>query len=185
MPSAIARLDEYLEKHDSLQRRSLRARPIPPPPPPPQQPAQVPQPPPLTLQMLTEMETTLLKEHRYRMHRLKQVRATLNATLSMLESDDMAQSVEAREATEWDCGDNGEGDGEGGEESGGEIMDGGTSVSASLQKHWTDRRARATVLLAAFQAPPGAPAGHVQDKESSMSRLDISSAYITSLLGLD
>jgi len=177
--SAITRLDRYLEQHAVAQRKSLRAKPLarvspqaagPTPPPPPPAPL-----PSLSLKDVQELEATLLKEHRYRMHRLRQVRATLNSTLTLLERDDLALAHEA--SIEWDLGaaagavanDDGSVEAE------------GDGVGSFLQATKRERQAQAAMLLAAFEKG-GNRAG--EDECHEMSRLEISSVYINSLLGL-
>ena len=177
--SAITRLDRYLEQHAVAQRKSLRAKPLarvspqaaaPLPPPPPPAPL-----PSLSLKDVQELEATLLKEHRYRMHRLRQVRATLNSTLTLLERDDLALAHEA--SIEWDLG---AAAGAAANDDGSMEAE-GDGVGSFLQATKRERQAQAAMLLAAFEKG-GNRAG--EDECHEMSRLEISSVYINSLLGL-
>ena len=204
--SAISRLDQYLQKHDAQQRRTLRAKkvatPLLPPPPPPHPP------PPtvlddedeasdlstgnsgksrLTVRDLEDLELTLVKEHRYRMHRLKQVRSQLESTLTLLAEDDLANLSSADD--DWDAQQQSQSFND---EEGEETSDRRAAVDLSLSRgeqrsalnnsltaSRSERRAKIAFLVNALDKTT-APSSSV----GAGSRMDISSAYVNSLLGL-
>jgi hypothetical protein len=191
--SSISRLDQYLEKHDQLQRRTLRAKMVagpahlhPPPPPPPLVASAA----PLTVKEIDELDATLLREHRYRLYRLKQVHANLSTSLALLDSEDLCLAQAC--VGEWDD-ETTIGHDETLEKSmlNGTALDNSMSLSRTLPmtRERQERQAKVASLISAFQQQPSA---HLEDSTRDMrsqsahsiSRLEISSTYINSLLGL-
>jgi hypothetical protein len=126
---------------------------------------------------LEDLELTLVQEHRYRMHRLKQVRYQLETTLTLLAEDDLAKLSSADD--DWDLHTNAfqQPHDEGEETSGRRSVDlslsrgeQSSALNNSLTASRSERRAKIALLVNALNG--------------AQKRLEINSAYVNSLLGL-
>ena len=144
---------------------------------------------------LEEFEATVLKEHRYRMFRLKQIRTSMELSMSLMDSDDKALAQEA-------CNRWGSGEDEDEVETGdldygvGEISmrlnRTQSNITASLTSSRRERQSKAAMILAEFGQHGENSSKRDQDQDQSqnqsqnanMSRLEITAAYVDSLLGL-
>jgi hypothetical protein len=147
---------------------------------------------------LEEFEATVLKEHRYRMYRLKQIRKSMELSMSLMDSDDKALAQEA--CNRWGSGED-EDEVETGdldEEEVGEISmrlsRTQSNITASFNTSRKERQSKAAMLIAEFGQPSenskGNPKDQDQDQDqdqsqsANMSRLEITATYVDSLLGL-
>jgi hypothetical protein len=138
----------------------------------------------LTVRDLEDLELTLVQEHRYRMHRLKQVRYQLETTLTLLAEDDLAKLSSADD--DWDLHTNAfqqpQNSDEGEETSGRRAVDlslsrgeQSSALNNSLTASRSERRARIALLVNAL---------NTASTDGAQKRLEINSAYVNSLLGL-